>query len=248
MRLEDKVAVITGGGAGLGRGIALAMAREGARLALWELDRPAALSAAAEIEALGRPALVSAVDVSVADQVAAAAREVLEHWGRVDILVNNAGICQAANVEEISEQDWDRVLAVNLKGTFLCCQALMPAMKRQGGGCIINLGSVAGKVGGIATGAHYAASKAAVMCFTKSLARELAPHGVNVNALAPGVIETEMTRRLSGGDWSTYLTRIPLGRIGRVEDLAGVAVFLASEEAAYITGEIIDVNGGLLMD
>lgn len=248
MRLEHKVAVITGGGTGLGRGIALAMAREGARLALWELDQQAALSTASEIEALGRPALVSVVDVSAADQVAAAGREVLERWGRVDILVNNAGICQTATVEEISEQDWDRVLAVNLKGTFLCCKALMPAMKKQGDGCIINLGSVAGKIGGIATGAHYAASKAAVMCFTKSLARELAPYGVNVNALAPGVIETEMTRRLSGGDWSTYLAGIPLGRIGRVEDLAGVAVFLASEEAAYLTGEIIDVNGGLLMD
>jgi 3-oxoacyl-[acyl-carrier protein] reductase len=169
-------------------------------------------------------------------------------WGRIDVLVNNAGICRTASIEEISGTDWDRILGVNLKGTFLCCRAVMGEMKRLKSGKIINIGSISGKVGGIAVGAHYSASKAGVMCFTKSLARELAPFRVNVNAIAPGVIETDMTREITAGDWGKYLAGIPMGRIGRPEDVARVAVFLASADADYLTGEIIDVNGGQLMD
>jgi 3-oxoacyl-[acyl-carrier protein] reductase len=174
-------------------------------------------------------------------------------WARrshrsIDILINSAGICQVASIEETSAADWDRVLGVNLKGTFLCCRAVMGVMKRQRSGRIINLGSVAGKVGGISVGAHYSASKAAVMCFTKSLARELAPHGINVNAIAPGVIESDMTRGITGGDWTHYLSTIPLGRIGRADEVGRVAVFLAGGDSDYLTGEIIDVNGGQFMD
>ena len=228
--------------------MALELAREGADVAVWDVNREAARETQRAVQALGRRSLAMAADVASGGAVRAAADQVLAAWGRIDILINNAGICQAAAIEEISEADWDRVLSVNLKGTFLCSRAIMPEMKRQRSGRIINLGSVSGKVGGISAGAHYSASKAGVMCFTKSLARELAPFGVTVNGIAPGVIESDMTRKLCGGQWDDYLAGIPLGRIGRVEDVARVAVFLASSDAAYLTGEIIDVNGGQFMD
>ena len=242
MRLAQKRALITGGGAGLGLAIAKAMAAEGAKVAVWECN-PDLLPALSEDFPLVRQ-----VDVSQADQVRCAAAELLERWGGLDILVNNAGICPTGSIEQISEEDWDRVLAVNLKGTFLCSQAFVKVMREQGAGKIINQGSIAGKVGGIISGAHYSASKAAVMCFTKSLARELAPHGVNVNAMAPGVIVTPLSKVLSGGDYKAYEAGIPLGRVGSPEQVASVAVFLATEESSYLTGEIIDVNGGQFMD
>jgi 3-oxoacyl-[acyl-carrier protein] reductase len=248
MRLEGKRAIVTGAGDGLGRAIAVELAREGADVAVWDVNPSPAGDTRRTIEGLGRRCLALEVDVSSGAAVADAARRVLDAWLGVDILVNNAGICQAAAIEAISEADWDRVLGVNLKGTFLCCRALMAVMKGQRSGKIINLGSVAGKLGGIAAGAHYSASKAAVMCFTKSLARELAPFGVNVNAIAPGVIETAMTRTLTGGDWQIYLDTIPLGRIGQARDVARTAVFLASADADYLTGETIAVNGGMFMD
>jgi len=186
--------------------------------------------------------------VSDWDQVRAAAAKVLEEFGRIDILVNNAGICNKSSIEDLDPDDWDKVLAVNLKGTFLCSKAVMGAMKRQRWGRVINLGSVAGKVGGIAVAASYSASKAGVMCFTKSLAKELGPYGVTVNALAPGQIDTEMGRMLDGGSYERFLPQIPLGRVGQVEDVAQAALFLASEGAGFITGEIMDINGGLFMD
>ncbi len=247
-RCSGKKALVTGGASGLGRAIASALAREGADVCIWDVDPSKGEEAAEALRRLGRRALFMEVDVSVGRRVREAARDVLETWGRLDVLVNNAGICPPRPFEAITEAEWDRVMAVNLKSVFLCSQAFLAVMKRRGSGVVINLGSVAGKVGGIVSGAHYSASKAGVMCLTKSLAREGAPHGVRVNAIAPGVIETEMTRGLSGGDWSGYLAAIPLGRIGKAEDVARVAVFLASEEASYITGEIIDVNGGQLMD
>ena len=248
MRCKDKVAVVTGGGGGIGKAIAAALAEEGARVVIWDVGEEAMDRAVEEIEARGGTASRMRVDVSSGSQVRQAARLVLEKWGRVDILVNNAGICKVTPLAEITEEDWDRVLAVNLKGTFLCSQAFLETMKLRRGGKVINLGSVSGKVGGIVAGAHYSASKAAVMCFTKSLARELAPYGVNVNGLAPGVIATDMSRMISGGDYAEYLRAIPLGRIGTVEETARVAVFLASDGASYLTGEIIDVNGGQFMD
>lgn len=248
MRLEGKVAIVTGGGSGIGKAIALALAREGAWIAVWDIREAEAERVAAEISAIGHSAMATRVDVSSGAEVKSTTRQVLDGWGRIDILVNNAGIAQVAPIEEINEADWDRILAVNLKGTFLCSQAVMGVMKRQRAGKIINLGSVSGKIGGIAVGAHYSASKAAVMCFTKSLARDLAPFGVNVNAIAPGVIETEMTQGITGGNWDNYLSTIPLGRVGTVDEVAKVALFLASDESSYLTGEIIDVNGGQFMD
>jgi 3-oxoacyl-[acyl-carrier protein] reductase len=248
MQFQGRSAVVTGGGNGIGRAIAMALAKEGAKVALWDVDTIQAAQTAAKIEAGGGTTLCLKVDVSVGTDVKTAVMQTRNTWGRIDILINNAGICDVTPIEKISEDEWDRVLAVNLKGTFLCSQAVMPVMQQQRSGRIINMGSVAGKLGGIAVGAHYAASKAAVMCFTKSLARALATYNVTVNAISPGVIETDMTRAISGGDWEKYLSTIPLRRLGTAEELAKIAVFLASDDAAYLTGEIIDVNGGQLMD
>jgi len=249
MKFQGKVSIVTGGGAGIGEAIALALAREGAHVAVWDLDGNRAERVSSTIQKLGQKSIAIRMSVANAQEVNASVQRVIREFERIDILINNAGICQVVpSIEEIKEEDWDRVLAVNLKGVFLCSRAVMGIMKKQKAGKIINLGSLAGKVGGIAVGAHYAASKAAVMCFTKSLAKELGPYGVHVNALAPGVIETDMTRMITGGDWRTFLSTIPLGRIGVVDEVAKVALFLASDEASYLAGEIIDINGGQFMD
>jgi len=248
MLLEGKTAIVTGAGAGLGRSMVTELAREGVDVAVWDVNRDAAEETQQMVQGMGRRSMAIAANVANGEAVRKSVDQVVAAWGKIDILINNAGICQKRSIEEITEEEWDHILSVNLKGTFLCSRAVMPVMKRQRSGRIINLGSVSGKVGGISAGAHYSASKAGVMCFTKSLARELAPFGVTVNGIAPGVIDSDMTRGLSGGQWDDYLAGIPLGRIGRVEDVARVAVFLASSDAAYLTGEIIDVNGGQFMD
>lgn len=248
MNLSGKVSIVTGGGRGLGRAISLALARNGSDVAICDIKVDDADGVAGEIRSMGRKALSFRVDVSKWKEVSAMVEQVLAQFGRVDILVNNAGICKVASIEETTEEDWDLVMAVNLKGVFLCSKAVMGVMKKQRSGRIVNMGSLAGKVGGVATGANYAASKAGVMCFTKSLAKELAPYGVTVNALAPGVIETDMTYGITGGDWTNYLKTIPLGYIGSPEDVANAVLFFVSDEARYITGEIMDVNGGMLMD
>lgn len=248
MRLNGMTAIVTGAGAGLGQSMATELAREGADVAVWDVNREAAEETQRTVQGLGRRSMALAANVADGKAVRSTVDQVVTAWGKIDILINNAGICQKRSIEEITEEEWDRILGVNLKGTFLCSRAVMPVMKRQGSGRIINMGSVSGKLGGIAAGAHYSASKAGIMCFTKSLARELASFGVTVNGIAPGVIDSDMTRGLSDGQWDDYLAGIPLGRIGRAEDVARVAVFLASSDAAYLTGEIIDVNGGQLMD
>lgn len=232
----------------MGRAIAVALAKNGSDVAISDIRVDDAERVAEEIKAMGRKVLSLRVDVSRSEEVSAMVDRVLAQFGRIDILVNNAGICKVASIEETTEEDWDLVMAVNLKGVFLCSKAVMGIMKKQRSGRIVNMGSLAGKVGGVATGANYAASKAGVMCFTKSLAKELAPYGVTVNALAPGVIETDMTYGITGGDWTHYLKTIPLGYIGSPEDVANAVLFFVSEEARYITGEIMDINGGMLMD
>ena len=248
MNLKDKVSIVTGGAQGLGKAIAIELARRGSCLAICDVNLEAARKVAEEIMGLGRRALALKIDVSKAGDAQKMTETVIKEFGGIDILINNAGICQVITVEDMTEEDWDRVMNVNLKGVFLCSKAVMGIMKRQRSGRIVNMGSISGKVGGIATGANYSVSKAGVICFTKALARELAPYGVTVNAVAPGVIETDMTRGITRGDFTDYGKSIPLGFIGSVEDVAYAVAFLVADEARYITGEILDVNGGMLMD
>jgi 3-oxoacyl-[acyl-carrier protein] reductase len=246
MRCKDKVAIVTGGGRGIGKAVALAMAKEGARIAIWDVS--GAAEAASAIKEARQPAMAQEVDVSSGAEVRKAVEKVLSTWGAINILVNCAGVLTVVPTEEITEEEWDRVLGVNLRGTFNCCQAVMKTMKERQAGNIINFTSQAAKSGGILVGAHYPASKAGILCLTLSLARELAPHGIRVNGIAPGIIETEMIREVAKGDMHAYDHMIPMGRVGRVDEVASVAVFLASDDSSYITGEIIDVNGGQLMD
>jgi NAD(P)-dependent dehydrogenase (short-subunit alcohol dehydrogenase family) len=248
MRLKDKVAIVTGAGRGIGLGIALAVAREGARVALCDIDASLLDSALAEVEAQAGVGRTFVMDVTNAEQIQDVARKVVEQWGAIDILVNNAGIYEVLPFEEITEEQWDRLLAVNLKGAFLCCQVVVPFMKRQAGGRIISIASSAGKTGGTLAGAHYSVSKAGVICLAKQLARELGPHGITVNAVAPGRIDTPMIHISTDEENEAFRLRTPLGRLGTPEDVANAVVFLASDEASFITGEIVDVNGGLLID
>jgi NAD(P)-dependent dehydrogenase (short-subunit alcohol dehydrogenase family) len=248
MRLKDRVAIVTGAGRGIGRGIARAFAREGARVALCDVRADSVSKAAAEIGDAGGEALAFQMDVTRQEQIQRVVGQILRRWGRIDILVNNAGIYEVLPFEEITEAQWDWLLAVNLKGAFLCCQAVIPAMKRQGSGRIVNIASSAGKAGGTLAGAHYSVSKAGVICLAKQLARELGPDGITVNAVAPGRIDTPMIHAVSDEENEDFVRRTPLGRLGRPEDVANAVLFLASDEAGFITGEIVDVNGGLLID
>ena len=246
MALVGRSAIVTGGGRGIGLEIGRWLSRAGARVALADVDAELTDEAAAELRGAGYPTIACTVDVSDESQVQAMVRQVLDRWGRVDVLVNNAGICPMTPVEDITVAEWDLVLDVNLKGVFLCSQAVIPAMREQGAGKIINIASSAGQMGGLAVGAHYTASKGGVLALTKGLARILAPD-IQVNAVAPSTTESKMT---SGWDQHTIeglAKQVPAGRLGRPADVAAAVLFLASDEASYITGQTLSVNGGLLM-
>lgn len=248
MRLQDSVAMVTGAGRGIGLATATAMAKEGARVALCDIDKPLLDAGLEKIETTGGEGLALQVDVTDKQRITEAVGDLVDRFGRIDILVNNAGIYEVLSLAEISEAAWDRVLAVNLKGTFLCTQAVLPIMKRQGSGCIVNMASSAGKTGGFLCGAHYAASKAGIIALTKSVAREAASYGVRVNAIAPGRIDTPMIHSVSEDENEALREQIPLGRIGTPDDVGEAVLFLVSDAASYITGEVLDVNGGSLMD
>jgi len=248
MRLANKVAIVTGAGRGIGKATALTFAREGAKVVVNDIDGKAAQQVATEIESMGRQVLTIKADVSQSKEVNRMIQSILQKFGRVDILVNNAGIICRGSTENLSEEEWDRVLSVNLKGAFNCCKAVIGVMKKQRAGKIVNISSIAGKMGDIASAPCYGASKAGIACLAKSLARELAPYGINVNAVAPHAIETEMSREWSNKKRKSIISSIPLGRLGQPSDVAEAVVFLASDTAKFITGEVLDVNGGCLMD
>jgi NAD(P)-dependent dehydrogenase (short-subunit alcohol dehydrogenase family) len=184
--------------------------------------------------------------VTQRDDIHIMIQQALDRWGHIDILVNNAGVCPITAVDEITDEEWDFVLSVNLKGTFLCSQAVIPVMRKQGGGRIINISSVAGQAGGFAVGVHYSGSKAGILGLTKSLARVLAPQ-IQVNAIAAGTTDTEMTRGWDQNAIAALVKQITMKRLGRPVDVAAMVVFLASDQASFITGQTFSVNGGLLM-
>lgn len=246
MRLANKVAIVTGGSRGIGYAIARRFASEGASVVVGDLDYEGACSAAADLEKLGVSSLAVECNVAQMDGAEQLVSLAIDQFGRVDILVNNAGITRDRLLLRMKEDDWDAVMTVNLKGVFNCTKAVAKTMLRQRSGRIINIASVVGLVGNVGQ-ANYSASKAGVIGFTKSVARELGSRGVTANAIAPGFIETKMTEGLPESAREAFMNRIPLGRAGTPEDVANAALFLASDEAAYVTGQIICVDGGMVM-
>ncbi|MFN3407580.1 MAG: 3-oxoacyl-[acyl-carrier-protein] reductase [Limisphaerales bacterium] len=245
-QLANQIAVVTGAGRGIGRAIALKFAAEGADVVVVSRTAENSEKVAAEIRALGRRAWAFAVDVADGAAVAAAGEKILAECGRVDVLVNNAGVTRDGLLMRMSEADWDTVLDTNLKGAFLFTKAFTRAFAKQRSGRIINVASIIGLIGN-AGQVNYAASKAGLIGFTKSVARELAGRGVTCNALAPGFIETDMTAVLNAEIRAELLKKIPLGVFGQAEDIAGAALFLAGPAGRYVTGQVLTVDGGMVM-
>jgi 3-oxoacyl-[acyl-carrier protein] reductase len=248
MKLKYRVAMVTGAGRGIGKAISLTFAREGAKVALVDVDKGVLEAAKNEIEKEGGEVIAIPCDITKSAEVKAMMAQVHNAFGRIDILVNNAGIIRRGTIETVTEEDWDRVIEVNLKGTFNCCKAVVEFMKQQGHGKIVNVSSIAGKMGDITSAPGYGPSKAGMDALTKTLAMQLAKYGINVNAVSPHAIETEMSAQWSEERRKEIIASIPLGRLGKPEDVAEAVLFLASDDTSFITGEILDVNGGALMD
>jgi len=245
-QLANQIAVVTGAGRGIGRAIALKFAAEGADVVCVSRTQENSEKVANEIRALGRKAWAHAVDVADAAAVSAAAEKILAECGKVDILVNNAGVTRDGLLMRMSDADWDTVLDTNLKGAFLVTKAFSRAMIKARSGRIINISSVIGLIGN-AGQCNYASSKAGLIGFTQSCARELASRGITANAIAPGFIETDMTSELKEEMRTELLKRIPLGIFGQADDIASATLFLASPSARYITGQVLTVDGGMVM-
>jgi NAD(P)-dependent dehydrogenase (short-subunit alcohol dehydrogenase family) len=249
MRFKDRVAIVTGSARGIGKETAQRLAAEGASVVISDINFDMARETAKEIEGSYKTK-VSPVhtDVKKKADIHDLMESTMRGFGQIDILVNNAGIMYPTKIEDVSEEEWDEVLDVNLRGVFFCSQAVSPFMKEQRRGKILNIASVAGKIGGVASGAHYSVSKAGVICLTKMFAKVLAPFGITVNGIAPGPVDTAMSQLFSPQQREDLIKMCPLGRFADTGDIADAALFLLSDGAKHITGEILDVNGGMLMD
>jgi len=244
--LKGKVALVTGAAQGIGKAVALLLARNAADLVISDINLEKAEETAREIQSIGRGAMAIKVDVANLGDVEQMVEAVLERFGHIDILINNAGITRDRLILRMTEEDWDAVLNINLKGTFHCTKMVIRHMSKQRNGKIVNIASVVGEMGN-AGQANYSASKAGVIGFTKTIAREFAQRGINVNAIAPGYIETPMTEALPEKAKEELKRIIPMERLGRPEDVAEAVLFLVSEASSYITGQVLNVNGGIYM-
>ena len=247
MRLQGRIAIITGAARGIGRAIALSVARQGAIPVIVDIDETHAKEVAEEVQRLGISAISLNTDISRVSEVEEMTNQVMQHFGRIDILVNNAAVFETTPVDNVSEREWDRVMAVNLKGPFFTCQQALKYMRRSGKGRIINISSLAGRTGSYEGGLIYGTSKAGIIGLTMSLARKVAKYNITVNAVAPGPTETDMINSLPGESRARLKEIIPLKRFGKPENLAEAVAFLASDSADFITGAVIDVNGGMFM-
>lgn len=247
MELKDRVAVVTGGGRGIGRAISLGLAKNGSKVVIVvDVSLENADKVVKEIEGLGSQASAYKMDVSNYQDVNDTINKILDKYGKIDILINNAGITRDGLLLKMKEEDWDRVININLKGVFNCTKAVLRPMLKERWGRIVNMASIVGLIGN-AGQANYSASKAGIIGFTKTIAREVASRNITVNAVAPGFIATEMTDVLSDGVKENLMKQIPLGRLGKIDDIANLVLFLVSEKAGYITGEVIRVDGGMAM-
>jgi len=247
MILKDKVALITGGAQGIGKAIAQAMAKEGAGIIVSDINLELATATANEIKGSGAKAIPLQMNVADYADVESGIKKALQEMGKIDVLVNNAGITKDNLFLRMKKEDWDAVVSVNLTGVFNLCKAVSRLMLKQSSGKIINIASIVGEMGNVGQ-ANYSASKAGVIGLTKTLAREFASRGITVNAIAPGFIQTAMTDKIPEDAKKKMLEQIPLGKLGQPEDVANACLFLASSAADYITGQVINVNGGLLMN
>lgn len=245
-KLEGKIAIVTGASGGIGRAVAVRLAAEGADVACFGQNADRLKETADAVASKGRRASIHQVDSRDADAIQVAVGEVEQAWGRIDVLVNNAGVTKDGLLIRMSTADWDEVMAVNLRATFLFTKAAARSMMKQRAGAIVNISSIIGLIGNPGQ-ANYAASKAGIIGFTKSVAKEIASRGVRANAIAPGFITTRMTEKLNEELQKKMLEQIPLARYGTPEDVAAAAAFLASDDAAYITGQVIQVCGGMVM-
>ena len=246
--LAGKVAIVTGAGQGMGYAVAHRLAAAGASIVVNDMNAAAAERTADSLRAAGHTALAVPGDVASSEEVRGIVAATLDRYGGIHILINNAGVLRPTAVIDIEEAEWDLVVNVNLKGTYLCSRAVLPAMRAAGWGRIVNFSSTAGKNVSTVGGAHYTAAKAGVLGFTRHLAKEAAPYGITVNAVCPGLIDTEMVRAtISDEQTRAYAASFPIARLGGPDEVAELVAFLASDRAAYITGASLDINGGDLM-